>query len=113
MLLVGVGHERGQALVQPEMIPIAARDAVAPPLVRELVRLEPDVVRIGQQRATVVRAQQREHRGFLLDASGRQNLCVGRPWIPHAGAVTRENVRMSGVSRKMDAVRRPKYDAPR
>src|ERR1044072_8166671 len=41
MFDVGGGHERRNALVQPEMVPIAAGHHVAPPLMRQFVWTKP------------------------------------------------------------------------
>src|SRR6185369_3032713 len=69
-------HEAGDSLVKPEVVPIATGDHVSPPLMRKLMRSEPNVLLVVQHFLSIRFPQSCETIHFLFDTAGCQDLCV-------------------------------------
>src|SRR5258705_5858371 len=67
-------HERRDALIQPEVIPVSTSYHVAPPLMSEFVRAEPDILFIGQHSTSICLIERSEATHLLLSAARCQDL---------------------------------------
>src|SRR4051812_35663563 len=95
MFKVSRGHEIRKAFVEPEVIPVNARQHVAPPLMRQFVSAQPDVALVGEDFSSVIFIEGCKAAHLLLDVTGGQDLCVSLISIGYARAlfVEREYVR--------------------
>src|ERR1051325_720518 len=84
------GDETRDSLVEPEVIPVTTSHHVAPPLMRKLVRAEPNILFVIEHLLSVIFFQCCKAAHLLLDTAGCEHLCVRSVGILNAGACFEE-----------------------
>src|SRR5687768_878068 len=71
VLFISRGHERSHPFIQPEMIPVAARHHVTPPLMGEFMRPEPHIALVRQDFTAVGLTEDGEAAHLLVGTTRR------------------------------------------
>src|SRR5215204_7155679 len=69
MLDVSGSHKVRNTFVQPEVVPIAASHHVTPPLMRKLMRSQPDILLVSENPFTIRLVHRREAAHLLFNAT--------------------------------------------